>query len=279
MLGAFFLSSKISDGNTVLYRHEDPLTSATSTDKGNPDILPNTSAVYEYYEAVSDYYYCTAPATYLYYHLIWVHPSDSPDLMLFLYDDAIFSTCVSYMTNLGWVIFRPSMEMKYYPKVHTFAAGTGYAYIQWEVASHILWSGNSASAVLNESRYLESYSFFLTKSHLYYLNLTVPAGGDFDFYLYYLPSGDATHGDDYIFEEATLGLGINESLSWQPSTSGQYLLVVVRTSGSGPFTVYFQEYLGDSEPGSIPFTNYILLGLLLSYLFLYKWKRQLSLKE
>ena len=66
--------------------------------------------------------------------------------------------------------------------------------------------------------------------------LTVPAGGDFDLYLY--SATPSAYGTPTMLASSTLsGNGLTESFNYTAGSSGNALLVVKRISGSGTFTL------------------------------------------
>jgi hypothetical protein len=68
------------------------------------------------------------------------------------------------------------------------------------------------------------------------LSLTVPATGDFDFYLYSFTPG--SYGKPAILASSTnAGNGVNESINYIPPSSAAVLLVVKKISGQGQFTL------------------------------------------
>lgn len=76
----------------------------------------------------------------------------------------------------------------------------------------------------------------LVAAQLFYANLTVPATGDFDVYLYSTQPG--TNGNPKILCSSTrAGDGVNETITYLPPTNGTGILVVKRVSGSGEFTL------------------------------------------
>jgi subtilisin family serine protease len=69
--------------------------------------------------------------------------------------------------------------------------------------------------------------------------LIVPAGGDFDLYLY--SATPSAYGTPVILASGTsAGTGINESLSYTPAADANALLIVKRVSGSGTFELTTQ---------------------------------------
>ena len=72
--------------------------------------------------------------------------------------------------------------------------------------------------------------------------LTVPAGGDFDLYLYSVtPSSSGT--PTILAAGTNAGTGLNESISYTPAANANALLVVKRVSGSGTFVLTTQAPL------------------------------------
>ena len=68
------------------------------------------------------------------------------------------------------------------------------------------------------------------------LNLTVPAGGDFDMYLYSRTPG--AYGTPLLLASSTLaGTGVNETISFTPTANTNLVLVIKRVAGSGAFTL------------------------------------------
>ena len=76
----------------------------------------------------------------------------------------------------------------------------------------------------------------LTSGRAFQANLTVPATGDFDLYLY--SSTPSPYGTPVILAASTqAGLGVSEACTFTPASNTTALLVVKRISGSGTFSL------------------------------------------
>lgn len=80
--------------------------------------------------------------------------------------------------------------------------------------------------------------------------LTVPAGGDYDLYLY--SATPSAYGTPVLLASSTTaGNGGSESFSYTPSTATNGLLVVKRVSGSGTFTLMSDAALSVTSHGTL----------------------------
>jgi len=213
-----------------------------STNPSSPTVLSDDSSLYEYYStSYSSYYYRTSSASYAYYHVVWLYTIESGDnFNLYLYSDSSYSTLKASSTRgsgfLDWVLFRPSSSQYYYPRVYRYS-GAGYAYLEWE-RSESLSFGTSYTNSLSSSDSFEVYHVYLSSSDHYIFKLEVPSGGNFDLYLYRLYSGYATSYNGYQESSASSTYGEDEVIkNYEPSYSDMYAIVVVRTSGSGSYTL------------------------------------------
>jgi len=89
----------------------------------------------------------------------------------------------------------------------------------------------------------------LSQDTAYQFDLTTPAGGDFDLYLYSgltTNDGSTSSGSigDPIIEAKSVaaGVGVAEKINYSCCTSGIYFIIVKRVSGSGAFTLTSQSY-------------------------------------
>lgn len=86
----------------------------------------------------------------------------------------------------------------------------------------------------------------LTAGAIFYPMLTVPAGGDFDLYLYsYTPTAYGI--PTLLASSAKTGLGTAEALAYVPSSTQTALLVVKRISGQGTFSLNAPDPLVDAD--------------------------------
>jgi hypothetical protein len=108
-----------------------------------------------------------------------------------------------------------------------------------EAVSQTYTAGSMASDTLGPAvtdRRVWARSVNLTAGLAFAPSLTVPAGGDFDLYLF---SGSPNaYGTPVLLASSTnAGGGTGEAFSYTPSASTSALLVVKRVSGSGTFTL------------------------------------------
>lgn len=88
----------------------------------------------------------------------------------------------------------------------------------------------------DEDRRAWARTVSLEDGQLFDPSLDVPAGGDFDFYLY--SDSPSTYGTPVILDSSTAAsTGTDESLSYTPTADIDVILVVKRVSGSGAFSV------------------------------------------
>ena len=219
----------------------DTLDSSASTSHGSPEILYNNISIEEYYNSSYSYYYKTDYTVYSSYNVIWVlSNATDDDFDLYLYSNGGYSSLLASSNRepglLEWIVFRAS-QAYHYPKVYAYS-GSGDAYIEWKYSSISLSLGEPIVNFLNASESIELYQINLVKDVLYNFSLEVPAGGDFDLYIYYLTTGEATNFGGFFKSSTTSGMGVNEQiLNFNPSVSGDYAVLVVRKSGSGVFTL------------------------------------------
>ena len=225
--------------------------------------LHNDLAAYGYYDASTSYYYQTDYASSTHYHVIWVQPAvvfDTINFNLFLYSDENYSQFMaSSFGELGpseWIIFRPSISQIFYPTVVTYFGNEMFAYIEWESSSDLSYSG--VSGVLNASECVDIYETYLLRESKWKFTLEVPNEGDFDLYIYHLNSGEVTGYSGYVSSSRTVGNGIDEVISnFEPTYNGDYAVFVVRSSGSGNYTLTYEFSIPNPFPGI--YLDYILL--------------------
>lgn len=236
-----------------------------------PDYLGRDITEQDYYVAGHYYFYETQyqvdPS---YYQVFWLQPDTSMYSDLYLCNDSDYSTVLTASTRgsqlLDWVVALPDVLQSYYPVI--YGATTGYSFIQWEEGSTSLSLRSQVSEYLYTAESVEVYKVTLSNTSTpYSFELDVPTGGDFDLYLYYLNPGVAVNGySGSVAQSATTGLGTDEVISgFQPTTSGEYALLVVRRSGSGTYTLTFSAY--DLLMESIPRTDYYNGGTTTTYYY------------
>ena len=214
----------------------------TSIYSGSYTSLSDEAASYQSYSSYTNYYYQTGYAYSGYYHVIWLSSSYSDNL--FLYSDSSFNYQLASSArgsgDLNWVVVRPSSSQYYYPRVYSYSGG--YAYLEWESSSSSLYVGGSTYDSLGSSECVEIYEVYLSSSKTYTFTLDTPSSGDYDLYLYGVYYGGATGSSGYSGCSVAYGSGQDESISnFKPSTSDDYLIMVVRSSGSGSFTLTLKE--------------------------------------
>ncbi|MFX1250120.1 MAG: Ig-like domain-containing protein [Promethearchaeota archaeon] len=121
----------------------------------------------------------------------------------------------------------------------------GYGEVQADAAIDALTSsltiGTDVSYTLSNARYAPKVfarNVSLSASTAYTFNIAVPAGADFDLFLY--DKDPNSNGEPVILQKSTTAAtGGSELISYTPSVSGVYYLVVKQVSGSGMFTLDF----------------------------------------
>ncbi|MFX1536031.1 MAG: S8 family serine peptidase, partial [Promethearchaeota archaeon] len=130
----------------------------------------------------------------------------------------------------------------------------GYGEVQADAAIDALTTsltiGTDVSYTLSEARYepkVFARNVSLTASISYDFRLAVPAGADFDMFLY--DKDPNTNGEPVTLQNSTSAtLGGSEAFRFTPSVSGVYYLVIKQVSGSGTFVL-------DFNPPDISITN------------------------
>lgn len=220
-----------------------PFSSSQSTDPGNPHILYDDSSVYDYFNASTSYYYRTDNASLALYQVIWLQPQDAQDnFNLYLYNDSGFGELVTGSTRgagyLDWVVFRPNASQFLYVLANALSGSSGFAFIEWEDSSTNLTVNGSVSSALSAPDSLEVYQVSLSNTSAYRFRLDVPSEGDFDLYLYRLDPGMGTNTLGSEVYSWAVGMGRTEIIAnYTPPSSGDYALLVVRSSGSGTYTL------------------------------------------
>lgn len=119
----------------------------------------------------------------------------------------------------------------------------GYGMINPEAAVEAVTltytAGSSAGDTLGpgtSDRRVWARKIGLTQGESFIPLLTIPAGGDFDLYLY--STTPSAYGTPVILASSVnAGTGVNESFNYVPGTNANALLVVKKVSGSGMFTL------------------------------------------
>ncbi len=235
----------------------------------SPTLLSEDSTIQDHYKYTSTrYYYKTGTALNAYYHVVWLQPVESyNDFDLYLYSDSNYSTEAAFSTeasgDLDWVVFRPSISQPYNPLAY-IQAGTGYAYIEWKISYDRIFVDSSNSAFLNASECIEIYQISLSSSSTYDFTLDVPSSGDYDFYFFYLSPGSATNSTGYVGASASSGLGVDEAiLAYSPPVSGDYVILVARRSGAGPYYLASQLSSSSTSPGFDSGMLLLIVGIVL----------------
>jgi hypothetical protein len=233
------------------------LESSASLDPDFPESLTNESAVYDWYGSVGDYYYKTAGNASAGYHVFWVYPADEPpdQFDLFLHMDAEYSFYVANTIIYGWLLTRLAVPQPLYIQFHTYSTA-GNAYLEWEDGSARLAVNTPVSGFLGGAERIELYQVALSKDKSYTFNLSVPASGDFDLYIYYLDKGASTGGLATIRSKEG-GAGIDEVIQrWTSPETDEYAVLVIRQSGSGTYNLT----LSTSTEGGDSFVIYLIVG-------------------
>jgi hypothetical protein len=212
------------------------------------------------------YYFQTYSATSDDYHLIWTALQGSVnDLDLYLMTDDTYAVQLGSSLAGGaveWIVTRPSSTGLLYPAVWTDDLGgpTGSIYIECESAHDITVDGAAHAASLNSGDYGAIAETPLYSTNTYDVKLTVPAGCNFDLYVFRTTAGFTTQWDYHNSSSAVLGR--DEQITFTPDMDDSYALVAIRRSGTGEATITVSIH---AEGGGIPGfeMSYILLGMCL----------------
>ncbi|HEY3268832.1 MAG TPA: S8 family serine peptidase [Armatimonadota bacterium] len=121
----------------------------------------------------------------------------------------------------------------------------GYGFINVDAAIECLrrtLTSTAVSETLGAGRFDKRASGFnlpLTAGTARTIKLTVPAGADYDLYLYSPNVTVSGNGNPVLVANSTVAstAGNTETINYTPGVSGTYYLVVKRVSGSGQFTL------------------------------------------
>ncbi len=261
-------------GDLMAASEADFMEPMASTNPSSPTYLSDDYADSESYSSSLYYYYRTSTASTYYYHVVWLQPYYSnDDFDLSVYSDSSYSNFVASSIRgdglLDWVVFRPSSYQYYYPRVLTYDAGS--AYIEWEDSSTTISVKNSVSAYLSSSEAIEIFEVSLSSSKEYDITLKIPSGLDADLYLYYLNQGSGTSYSGYFQCSKRTGSGVDEKIDdYSPTISGDYAIIIARSSGSGSATLEF-NYAHDLIPVIITIVVLIVIsGILAMAVVIYK---------
>lgn len=240
-----------------------PIEYCGSTNPSNPTLLLEDASVYQTYNSGQTYYYRTNDSVNSSnYQAICLHPSSIDDSDLYLYSNAAYSTFLEASTRdrgrIEWIVFRPSSSKLYYPKV--YSNDNGYGYLEWDQSSRRLALGESVTTTLAPTECMDLYQVYLNSSLMYKFELDVPENADFDLYLYWLPPGFA--GDiDSALDESTDSEGNDDAIEeYQPPYTGDYVLLVIRWSGTGGYTLTIAQ-------DTIDYTFIIAFSVFISIIF------------
>ncbi len=258
--------------------------SNVSSDLGNPTLLMEDSTASEYYPTqLTSYYYKTMPSIYQ-YHVMGVFPfQTTPNTTLYLYSDSGYSNELGVSDRpfdaFEWLVFKGSAVV--YPQVSVGFGGDADARVQWDGAFR-MYEQEVVASIVNASDFIDVYTFSLFYTNTYNLSLTVPVTGDFDLYLYHLGANNTAGPEDYMDKSVVNETGADENItnySPTPTTGGDYIAVVLWTSGNGTYTFTFKKIYGNGN-GSPPIPAFsglvsILALASLSFLFYVIRKRNL----
>jgi len=206
-----------------------------SDDESRNDTIP----------VATDYNYVTSNCQPARYQLVWLQPKVPANFDLFLFNDSGYSflqtASIRTGSNLDWVVFRSDDVIPYYVIVNS-STDSGNVMIEWEDSSESILPYGTRTGILNETECGEMYEVYMNQTFRYDFQLELGSGADFDLYLYSLAEGEATNFDGAIAQSATTGVQLNEQIiNWLPPSTGKYAVLVMRRSGSGTFTIRFDE--------------------------------------
>lgn len=245
---------------------QEPLSSRSTTNPTNPEILEANIPTYDYYYmADANFYYKTlggGQPTYC----IWLNPYQGDDCDLYVYGDADYTALLASSDHgageLEWVVldYDPAL-INYYVRVH--ATTTGSVYLEYDPGMP-LSAGATATKALDDEECVEVWSIYLGNSTTYDITLIVPPTGDYDLFLYRLPQNGVVSRDAACANSTASGLGVPETIGnfSAGNTPGYHAAVVVRRSGNGTCSLSFAPYwpTHDSPTPAFPLLG-TLLGL------------------
>jgi len=254
------------------------LSASASADWRFPENISSDVPLYDWYAAGGvTYYYRTDRNAVSSYHVVGLQPCNIFDVGL--YSDHHYSNSQVHTFGLDWVISRSFMiQEPLYFTIHTYST-SGNAYLKWDNGSAHLLPDTTETAYLDASNFFEAYTIHLMEGGRYWFNLSVPTGADFDFYLYYLAPAHVSNGFPYLTGGEAGWIGENElacAEEWQLTATDDYLLVIVRRSGAGTYTLHVTDYTVHHFD-EIPLDPVFLLLGILGVSLLLKIKSRLKL--
>ncbi|MBD3227400.1 MAG: hypothetical protein GF329_04355 [Candidatus Lokiarchaeota archaeon] len=213
----------------------DNINSQLSSNPSNPTILADDSYDIETsYSAGFNYYYETYLMLSSDYHLIWLTcTSPGNDFDLYLYDNSDYSSLIVSSTSssdFDWVVYLPTSSEYTYPRVYAYDDGQGIIEAESGFDGTI---GSPYSVCSTTDEFGDIYEFNLDSSKTYIASLTVPTDSDLDLYCYYLSDGESGDSNDYEVSSTSGATGVDEQITFSPTTSGFYAFVIIRKSGGG----------------------------------------------
>jgi hypothetical protein len=227
----------------------------------NPTYNPQSGYLYSYDAKANNY------------SIVWIQRS--APLELYLYTESTYTTLldssVNGAGNLDWILWRPTNSM-YYPFVASDQATS--AYLEAESALNVTVGSPEIVSPSSLVDPVELYQVLLSNTRKYNITLGVPFGADYTLYLYYLPlNGHAIIGEQ--IQASTQGSGMNQTITFEPSTTGFYALITVYRSGTGNPIMFVQDITPSGGGGGIPgFEIWLTLVGFIALSFVYRRLKQ-----
>ena len=278
---AYVLQMNVDNSTTTACPDLPPISQSQSTDPGNPINLIDDVTLTHTYSSSTDYYYRIGLASGWIIRVVWLQPViTTNNFDLLLYNDTgysqLLSSSIGSANGFEWIVYHAGNSLYSYPKVHSQSGSSGVAYIQQEMLTP---ATDTKTGALDATDCIDGYSTRTTSSgNKYRVNLEVPVTGDFDLYIYYdVFSSTYLNGaysyynsTQYKLKSASVGLGIDEAIDVDRPALSDINILVVRTSGSGTYTLTITEI----KP--IPAFVYVnlLIGFAIAVLFIRYLRRQ-----
>ncbi len=212
------------------------LQTTVSTNPLIPDYMPDDSlqGLEAWSTGYQHYYYETYSLSSTDYHLVWLRYTQSYDMDLYLYSDSDFLTEIESSmrgSEVEWLVYNPSSSGPVYPTAYTDSSSGNTGYIEAESATEVS-VGSSTSISFSTYDYAELFEVYLSSSNTYTIRLTIPMGAAYDLRVFRTASGSTTELDSQ-----TSISGTPRTIIFTPTSSADYAILVIRTSGSGSATL------------------------------------------
>jgi hypothetical protein len=269
-----FLVANSTNNSAVPNIPNDPTTIQPqySTSPGSPVTLIDDAQDWDTYDLPAGQYYYDAffqiPPTKSNYHLVWLYvDSASANQDLHLYSDSGYSSKVGESTSItkwDWIVYRITSAKWMYPKAFHVSGGITDIYICYESAIDMLVGSAYNYQVdldISSGEIFHMGEIQLQSSKTYDVSLDVPTGSDFDLFVFRTASESSLKID--FHSSVTVGLGVDENITFTPTASDWYAIVIFQRSGASGMG-YLNVNTAGGGNGGIP--GFELLPIMMGFI-------------